>query len=81
MKVTYPSPNAKKAPIGLYIRPATFKRGVGGMCNATEAVAISKHRTSYTLLKAIRVIVILSIIGLAVYANLYLPFTGIPNAH
>lgn len=81
MKVTYPSPNAKKVPIGLYTRPASFKRGVGGLCNAYEAVALSKHKTSYSVLKAFWVIAFLSLIGLAVYANLQLPFIGIPNAH
>ena len=81
MKVTYPSPNAKKVPIGLYIRPASFKHGVGGLCNANEAVALSKYKTSYSVLKAFWVIVFLSLIGLVVYANLQLPFTGIPNAH
>ena len=81
MKVTYPSPNAKKVPIGLYTRPASFKRGVGGLCNAYEAVALSKHKTSYSMHKALWVIAFLSFIGLAVYANLQLPFIGIPNAH
>ena len=81
MKVTYPSPNAKKVPIGLHIRPATFKHGVGGLCNAEEAIAMSKHSTSYPLFVAIWVIAFLSLVGLAVYANLHLPFTGIPNAH
>ena len=81
MKVTYPSPNAKKVSIGLYTRPASFKHGVGGLCNANEAVALSKHKTSYSVLKAFWVIVFLSLIGLVVYASLQLPFTGIPNAH
>lgn len=81
MKITYPSPNAKEARIGLHVRPASFKRGVGGLCNAYEAVALSKHKTSYSVLKAFWVIAFLSLIGLAVYANLQLPFIGIPNAY
>lgn len=81
MKITYPSPNAKKVPIGLYIRPASFKRGVGGLCNADEAVAMYKHKTSYPVLKAFWVIAFVSFIGLAFYGHLHLPFIGIPNAH
>ena len=81
MKVTYPSPNAKKVPIGLYTRPASFKHGVGGLCNADEAIALSKHKTSYPMLKALWVIAFVSLIGLAIYAILQLPFIGIPNAH
>ena len=81
MIVTDASPNEKKVPIGLYIRPASFKHGVGGLCNANEAVALSKHKTSYSVLKAFWIIAFLSLIGLAVYTNLQLPFIGIPNAH
>lgn len=45
-KITYPSPNAKKVPIGLYVKPAVFRREhLGSMCNADEAVAMSVHKS------------------------------------
>lgn len=81
MKITYPSPNAKKARIGLHVRPASFKRGAGGLCNATDAVALTKHKTAYSMQKALWLFVILAIIGLVLYAHLQLPFIGIPHAH
>ena len=81
MKITYPSPNAKEARIGLYVRPASFKRVAGGLCNATDAVALTKYITAYSMQKAIWLFVILASIGLAFYVHLQLPFIGIPHAH
>ena len=81
MKITYPSPNAKEARIGLHVRPASFKRGVGGLCNANDAVALSKHKTSYSMQKVLWIVVILALIGMVLYTHLQLPFIGIPHAH
>ena len=81
MKVTYPSPNAKEARIGLHVRPASFKRGASGLCNAKDAIALTKYKTAYSMQKAIWLFVILACIGLALYVNLQLPFIGIPHAH
>lgn len=81
MKVAYPSSNAKKAPIGLYVRPASYKQGLGGMCNADEAVALSVHKTSYSMHRILWFVVVLSLAGMAFYAWLFLPMIGIPNAY
>lgn len=67
-KITLPSPNAKRVPIGLYVKPAVFRREhLGSMCNAEEAVAMSKHRTSIFRINLWVVVILISLLAYGVH--------------
>lgn len=81
MKVTYPSPNAKRVVIGRHMPFASYKRGMGGLCNAETAIAVSIHKTSRVMFTALKVAAFLAVLGLAFYAYSQLPLMVIPNAN